>query len=116
MEKSDIPRIAQMHANIEKIELFTEGHDRGAFMKDEKTQSAILMQLLLLGEIAKRVSEETKSQISINWPAVQAFRNVIVHEYYEVELSTVWTILQEDLPSTKEALEHFLRHARVDFI
>ena len=53
MEKSDNPYVAQIVRNIEKIRKYLGAEDFDAFVADEKTQSAILMQLQQIGELAK---------------------------------------------------------------
>ncbi len=60
MEKSDSPYVAQIVRNIEKIQKYLGGENFDAFSADEKTQSAILMQLQQIGELAKRVSPQAQ--------------------------------------------------------
>lgn len=110
MEKSDSPYLAQIAKNIEKIRVYIGEQDFNAFLADEKTQSAVLMQLQLIGELAKRVSPQAQSEMPlIPWRDVGDFRNIVVHEYYSLQLPTVWKIITEQLTSLEVACAEYLR-------
>ncbi len=91
------------------IERFmAEGHE--VFLRDRKTQDAVLRELQTLCESASRVSEELKStHPDVPWKAIGGLRNVLVHDYLGVELDTVWEIAARDLPALKAAVEDLLR-------
>ncbi len=75
------------------------------FLKDEKTQDAIMFNLIIMGEAAKRVSDEFQAKHpEIPWSSIIGTRNVIVHGYDQVKLQIVWDILQKDLPTLKKSL------------
>lgn len=55
--------------------------------------------LQILGEAASRLPDETRARFpQIEWPKVIGFRNVVVHEYFGVDLRLVWKILTDKLP------------------
>ena len=86
------------------------GHARGLtegeFMASALYQDAILRQLTILGEAAKRVSPEFRaSHPEIPWKRVTGFRDVVVHDYFRVDLREVWRIVQTDLPPLLAMLE-----------
>ncbi len=86
------------------IERFTvEG--RGAFLKDRKTQSAVLRELQTLAESTERLSEEFKSRHpQIPWRNIAGFRNILVHDYLGIKLDRVWEIIKGDLTLLRAAL------------
>ena len=63
--KSDIVYLAQILDAISKIKDFTSNVTHAEFLTDQKTQSAVIMQLALIGELSKRVSKDTQSQIDL---------------------------------------------------
>ncbi|MEK7157882.1 MAG: HepT-like ribonuclease domain-containing protein, partial [Patescibacteria group bacterium] len=65
--KDDKVYIRQMLDAVRKIELFTANMNRVSFGADEKTQSAVIMQLMLIGEISKKISAQTKTSIDLPW-------------------------------------------------
>lgn len=75
-------------------------------LRDAKTQSAILHQLLVIGEASKRVSAEFRARHSdVPWRAMAGMRDKLVHEYDDVDLDEVWNTVVRDLPNLVAALE-----------
>jgi len=78
---------------------FIGGMDRDTFLKDAKTQSAVLHQLLILGESVKRLSGEFRAgHPAIPWALIAGMRDTLIHEYNEVDLNEVWRTAQRDVP------------------
>lgn len=71
-----------------------------AFLRDTKTQSAILHQLLVTGEAAKRLSEDFRARHSeIPWITIAGMRDKLIHAFDAVDLDEVWkTITKEIAP------------------
>ena len=85
---------------------FRGGMNKIAFREDPKTQSAILHQLLILGEAAKRVSTEFRTQHkSIPWKKIAGMRDKLIHEYDDVDLDEVWKTARSDIPRLIAQLE-----------
>ena len=83
---------------IEQIELITSFsvHGREAFFNDLLIQSAVLHRLALLGEACRGVSPELReAHPEIPWPQIVGFRNVVIHEYFGIDLELVWAIVAE---------------------
>ncbi|MBI9049206.1 MAG: DUF86 domain-containing protein [Anaerolineaceae bacterium] len=79
------------------------------FLRDEKTQDAIMYRLIILGEAANQIPDELQeSHPEIPWSSMIGTRNVIVHGYDQVKLQIVWDIIQNNLPALKVSLEIFL--------
>jgi len=88
---------------------FTRGMDRDGFLHDMKTQSAVLYQLLILGEAVKRLSIEfRRSHPAIHWPLIAGMRDKFIHEYSEVDLDEVWRTAQRNVPDLLRFLEPLL--------
>ena len=80
--------------------------DKEGFLDDLKTQSAILHQLLLLGEAVKRLSEEFRARHpDVPLRAIAGMRDKLIHEYNEVDVDEVWRTVTSDLPRLIGALE-----------
>ena len=102
--KTDKLYIDQILDSIGKIELYSTGFDKEKFLADSKTQSALIMQLILIGEISKKVSEETKIKTNIPWKKITGFRDRAIHNYFDVNLEVVWETICDDVPQLKEEL------------
>lgn len=76
--------------------------------RDAKTQSAVLHQLRVIGEAAKRVSTEFREKHpGVPWRAMTGMRDKLVHEYDDVDLNEVRHTVVRDLPNLIAALERF---------
>lgn len=79
------------------------------FKADQKTQDAVMFNLVVLGEAANHVSDETQEKFpEVPWSSMIGTRNVIVHGYDQVRLQIVWEIIQRDLGELKAKLENVL--------
>ncbi len=84
---------------------FNAGMDKEAFLGDRKTQAAVLHQLLILGEAAKRLSEAFRSQHpSVPWKSIAGMRDKLIHEYNNVDIEEVWKTVSDEIPSLVDYL------------
>lgn len=66
--------------------------------------------LEIIGETTRVLSAEVKAQYSdVPWQKIAGLRNIAAHEYFRVDLSIVWDIIQDDLPELKAQIEAILR-------
>ena len=63
---------------------------------------------MLIGETAKKISENTKNEINLPWQEISAFRNMAIHDYYNLDSDIVWNTIIEDLPIIKKRLKEYL--------
>ena len=89
---------------IERIEEDVGG-GRDLFFASHTLQDAVIRNLQVLAESTKRLSDEVKvKNAEIEWASIAGLRNVLVHAYFEVNLDTVWRIVESDLPGLKKAV------------
>ncbi len=77
------------------------------FLRDEKTQSAVILKLIVIGEEAKKLPEEITGKINLPWRMIIGFRNMAVHEYFDIDLSQIWTTVQTDLPQLIKEIDSY---------
>ena len=88
---------------------FTKGKNYEAFSKDKIIRFAVERQLLVIGEVSKRLSAEFKSsQPAIQWQSMIGLRNIIAHEYGEILSERIWRIATESIPALVVQLEGIL--------
>ncbi len=85
---------------------FKDGLNKAAFLNDTKTQSAILHQIVILGEATKRLSSEFRAKYQeIPWGKITGMRDRLIHEYQRVDLNRVWRTASMDIPQLITLLE-----------
>ena len=78
---------------------FAEQMSFDEFRTDLKTQSAVIHQFLLIGEIAKLLSEDfRKSNPEIPWSAMARMRDKLIHHYRGVDLREIWNAAELEIP------------------
>lgn len=76
------------------------------FLVDTECQDAVIRRLEIIGEAARRLSEEKRLALpEVAWEAMVGMRNILIHEYDDVDLSVVWNAVHEDLPPLITVLE-----------
>jgi uncharacterized protein with HEPN domain len=82
------------------------GKTKEEFLRDSQCQDAVIRRLEIIGEAARRISQPTRARISqIPWAAMIGMRNLMIHEYDDVDLQVVWDTVQEHLPNLIQAIE-----------
>ena len=63
------------------------------------------MQLTLIGEVSKKISDDLKKKINLPWKEIAGFRDKAIHDYFDINLDVVWNTIIIDLPPLKEKLQ-----------
>jgi uncharacterized protein with HEPN domain len=105
-DKERLRDILEAIAQIERYSL--QGRDR--FEQEELVQVWIVHHLQVIGEATSALSRSLTQQYSeVSWAEIIAFRNILVHEYFRVNLELVWRIVEQDLPDLKDKVEAILQ-------
>lgn len=76
-----------------------------SFLADEMLQVWVIHYLQVIGEAARGVSPSLRQRHpEVEWPQLIALRNILVHEYFGLNLEQVWTMAQNDLPRLRANL------------
>ena len=87
------------------------GRGEALFLAESLVQDAILRNLQVIGEAARRVSEATRAVTPrIPWRAMTGMQNRLVHDYFEVDLPLVWQTAVNDIPAPRRELSALLEH------
>ncbi|MEW6092988.1 MAG: DUF86 domain-containing protein [Chloroflexota bacterium] len=88
---------------------FKAGMDKAAFFEDVKTQSAVLHQLMVIGEAVKRLSPEFRSCYpEMPWSLIAGMRDKLIHGYDIVDLEEVWRTAEIDVPDLLSQIKPLL--------
>jgi len=94
---------------IDKINKYISGFTFNSFSKDEKTIDAVIRNLEIIGEAARNIPVEIRTNHSeINWRAIIGLRNILIHTYYSLTLKIIWDIVNNELPILHEQIKQLL--------
>jgi uncharacterized protein with HEPN domain len=104
---NDPARLALMADAIGNIEEFLSSVDSyELFVQNKVLCHAIIYNLQCIGESVYKLSREyVAAHPQMDWAAIEGLRHVLVHDYYQVNMETVWGIIQQDIPVLKTFLE-----------
>jgi uncharacterized protein with HEPN domain len=93
---------------VDSIRAYTTS-GRAAFFADKRTQDAVIRNLEIIGEATKRLTAATTSQRpEIPWKRVSGLRDVLIHNYFGVNLDAVWEVVESRLAELAQAVEALL--------
>lgn len=108
-----LDHIEQMEEAAENAIVFVSNSEKIDFLRDTKTQMAVSMALVILGESVAKVLRLNPhigdDHPEIPWMKIKAMRNLVAHDYFELEFEVVWKTVREDLPQLLAQLRA-LRH------
>jgi uncharacterized protein with HEPN domain len=95
---------------IGKIGQYTSGVSFQDFLQDSRTQDAVVRNLEVLGEAARRIPPDIQERYpEIPWAQIVGLRNRLIHGYFLVDYGIVWEIVQNELSPLREKLEQIAR-------
>lgn len=95
----DQQSIRDIQQAAQEILSFTSGMDQASFVVDRRTQAAVLYEILVIGEAANRLSADFREQHStIPWKNIIGMRNILAHQYDDVDPDEVWKVAHQDIP------------------
>jgi len=91
------------------IRRFLAGVSLNDFKANEEKYEAVNRKFEIIGEAARRLSPQAQKTFpEIPWKLVTAMRNILIHDYDDVDLDIVWETAQRDLPPLITRLESYL--------
>ncbi len=104
-----------LHHMLERCHRITRfiAPGKEAFQQSEVLQDAVIRNVEVIGEAAKRVSAEARGHLpQLDWKAICGMRDVLIHDYIGVDLDEVWNVASSRIPELQAALEQFLGDER----
>ncbi len=101
-------RLHDISESVNRIEHYA-GKEKQKFEQDRLIQDAVCYQLLIIGESVRNLPPELRQRYChIPWPAIIGMRNILVHEYFAIDMEIVWSVIEQNLPNFKYEIEKIL--------
>lgn len=95
---------------INNIEDFVGNMNYGEFMEDDKTSTAVVKKIEIIGEAIKNIPGDVRVKYkAIPWKDIVGMRNKITHNYFKIDYEIVWNVVKEKLPALKIQIEQVLK-------
>lgn len=94
---------------VEEVQDYVVGMSFEEFRQDKKTQRAVLMCFIIIGEASTKIVQKypnfTKDNSQVAWHAMKGMRNQLAHGYFSINLQIVWNTIEQALPTLKNQLK-----------
>lgn len=103
-----LQRLVHISEAITSIEQYVASETELSFCEKGLVHDAVLCQFSIIGEAIVHVEKEMLDKYVYPWYKVRSFRNLISHEYFNVNFEAVWQIIIKDLPELKKVISEIL--------
>jgi len=104
-KKDDAVYLKHILDAINRIEEYTHNIEYKDFIENYLVQDGVIRQIEIIGEATKKLSNEIKEKyIDIPWKDIIGMRNKLIHNYFGVDVDTVWDTVKKDIPILKNKL------------
>lgn len=97
---------------VHQIRTYLADLDEEAFTKDRKTQDAVVRNLEIIGEATGNLPEQLQRKFpETEWRKIKGLRNILIHEYFGVNLPIIWDVVQNKLGPLEQVCRRLLEEA-----
>ncbi|MDO8617734.1 MAG: DUF86 domain-containing protein [Candidatus Uhrbacteria bacterium] len=113
MKKSPKLYLLDIEQAISAIRGYVEGITKEQFQNEKfLIQDGVIRKISIIGEAVKRLSPSMKDlEKHIPWKKIAGMRDIVVHDYSEIDLNAVWVVVQKRLPELDAAVKRLLKSA-----
>ena len=106
---TDKARLEHILEAIHKIEKYTDDVDYSLFTSSDITIDACFRNLEIIGEATNNLSDDIfEMDTTVSWRSIVGLRNLIVHEYFAVDVDFIWKVINNELPKLKVSITRIL--------
>lgn len=110
MIKEPLIFIKHINDSISNVNEFSKNLSKEKFLRDKLRQSAIVRELEIIGEAVKNLPFSFRKKYpSVEWIKIAGLRDKIIHQYFGIDLNTIWDIVKEDVPELEGEILKILK-------
>ncbi|MCB0197099.1 MAG: DUF86 domain-containing protein [Anaerolineae bacterium] len=107
--RSEAQYLIDMVEAADAVARFLDGIERDAFLQDELRQSAVIQKIGVIGEAAGKISPELRGRYpDVSWSKIVGMRNLLVHGYFSIKETIVWTTATQSVPQLRTRISKIL--------
>mgnify|MGYP002735375362 CR=1 FL=1 len=92
-------RLSDILAALSRVADYTAGMDLAAFTADARTRDAVVWNFAVIGEAARLIPTEIEARFpDVPWASMRGMRNIVIHEYFGIDVEIVWETATRNLP------------------
>lgn len=107
MEKDNLAYLHLILDAIRKIQEYLGQMNLNEFSLDGKTQSAVIMQIQVIGELSKKIPEDIKSKIDVPWKEIAGLRDMVSHDYFSLDIEAIWNTATKDVSELEQKVKNY---------
>ncbi len=105
-ERSDGVYLLHIVDSLRDVTEFLSGKDYSDFVESKLLINAVVRSFEIAGEATKNISAEFRqAHPEIDWSGMAGFRDVLIHQYFGIDLANVWDVYCNFIPMTLPLLE-----------
>lgn len=113
MKRDDCLYLEHILEAMDKIYRYTLNLDYPAFVSESLIQDGVIRQLEIMGEATKNISIPTRDLCpDIPWKDIAGMRDILIHQYFGVDLHAVWDTAREDIPPLRGKIEQLIQNLK----
>jgi uncharacterized protein with HEPN domain len=110
MHKNPVEFLRHILENIELAQRFVKGFTVEDLKKDIEKQYSLIRCFEIIGEATNSIPDKIKKDNKeIPWREMNDFRNYLIHEYFGVNVVTIWSTIKDDLPPLKKQIKQLIK-------
>ena len=105
MKKDVLIFLEHILESIDLIDDYTEGANEEKFLSSPQLQDAVIRRIEIIGQAIKNIPIEFKNRYSdIPWRAISGMRDILIHEYFGIDLKLTWKVVSLKIPELKKKI------------
>ncbi len=110
MKKEPLVFLEHILESIDDITDYTKGKSYEDFLNSKQLQDAVIRRFEVIGEATKNIPEDFRvSHPEVPWEKLASFRNILIHQYFKVELGIVWKSIDRDLSGLRDTINELIQ-------